>query len=288
MRRYALRAFLLLAVTATGFLPSANAQLAVNLRMGNPNGATEDPSKTDNFLMDKKFYAVSYNDDLGTPNWVSWRLTKDDLGNVGRKAFKPDTTLPGGFERITPADYSGSGFDRGHMCPHSDRAATAASSTSTFLMTNMVPQSAENNQKAWNQLELYLRDLVQNKGKVCYIVAGPSGRGGVGKNGFKVNTPNGNVVVPSKTWKVVMVLDQDVASASEITEDTHVRLIAVVVPNDRSPGLDWTEFRVTVKEVERMTKYTFFGSVDPDVIKPLKGLEDDIPVGPPLPVDHGH
>ena len=162
------------------------------------------------------------------------------------------------------------------MCPHSDRSATDESSAATFLMTNMVPQSAENNQKGWNQLELYLRDLATIDGKVCYIIAGPQGRGGVGRNGFKVTTPNNNVVVPNKTWKVAMVLDEDVSDPSEITEDTHIRIIAVIMPNDRTVGLDWTAYRVTVKEVEKLTKFKFFDKVKAEIIDPLKGIEDDI------------
>ena len=81
----------------------------------------------DNFLMKKKQFALSYSNDRGTPNWVSWMLHKDDLGNA-RKPFFPDTTLPRGFRRITPRDYTDSGFDRGHMCPHSDRADTPENS----------------------------------------------------------------------------------------------------------------------------------------------------------------
>ena len=72
----------------------------------------------------------------------------------------------------------------------------------------------------------------------------------------------------------------------EITEDTNIRLIAVIMPNDRSVGQDWSEFRVTVKEVEKLTRFKFFDKVNSDVINPLKGVEDDIPVPPPAPVHH--
>src|SRR2546430_1413772 len=47
-----------------------------HLKMGNPSKADE---AKDNYLMKKEFFALSYNDGKGTPNWVSWRLVKDDF-----------------------------------------------------------------------------------------------------------------------------------------------------------------------------------------------------------------
>jgi len=31
-----------------------------------------------------KYFALRYNNDKGTPNWVSWRATKEDLGDARR------------------------------------------------------------------------------------------------------------------------------------------------------------------------------------------------------------
>jgi hypothetical protein len=90
----------------------------------NTNQAKADAGQKDNFLMDKDFFAMSYNNSKGTPNWVSWRLLKTDLGTAPRFQFHPDEDLPPGFNQITPKDYTGGDFDRGHMCPHSDRGAS--------------------------------------------------------------------------------------------------------------------------------------------------------------------
>src|SRR4051812_43207874 len=176
----------------------ASAGDSPHLRMGNPSHASNQTTDKNNFLLTKEFFALSYNNVKGTPNWVSWRLSKEDLGTARRFPFKADTSLPHGFKQVQPSDYSGSGFDRGHMCPHSDRTKDNETSKSTFLMTNMVPQSPENNQRAWNQLEIYLRDLV-SRGKVCYIIAGPAGVGGEGREGEADKTPGGKVVVPHVT-----------------------------------------------------------------------------------------
>ena len=76
-----------------------------NHLLGNPSGATTDPADRSNFLMVKPYYTLAYNSTKGIPNWVSWRLTRADLGPARRKQlFDPDTTLPPGFYRVTHRD----------------------------------------------------------------------------------------------------------------------------------------------------------------------------------------
>src|SRR4051794_17470409 len=78
-----------------------------HLVMGNPSGATNDEANRDNFLMRKPYFALAYNNANGTPNWVSWCLTANDLGSAKRAPqFSPDKDLPRSFRHITPSDYS--------------------------------------------------------------------------------------------------------------------------------------------------------------------------------------
>ena len=178
-----------------------------NLLMGNPSGATADVGYPLNYLMTKPQYVISYNRDRGTPNWVAWHLDSSWLGSAGRQDdFRPDPSLPVNWYHVTDTDYSGSGFDRGHHCPSGDRTSSVADNSATFLMTNMMPQAGNNNQGPWADLETYCRDLV-NQGNELYIYAGGTGVGGTGSMGGVTNTiANGHVTVPSKTWKVVLVL----------------------------------------------------------------------------------
>src|SRR4051794_12246003 len=70
----------------------------VHLALGNPSGAKHDSSHHDNYLMVKEYFALSYNDKKGTPNWVSYRLRKSDMGKAPRPdAFHPDSELPRSF-----------------------------------------------------------------------------------------------------------------------------------------------------------------------------------------------
>ena len=249
---------------------------STHLVMGNPSGATDDPANADNFLMRKPYFALSYNDAHGTPNWVSWCLKDGDFGTASRAQFYPDAFLPKTYRHVTPKDYTNSGFDRGHMCPRSDRTSTAEAATATFVMTNIVPQAPHVNQRAWNDLEEYCRSLVRTRHETLYVVSGPQGRGGEGTNGRAEGIASGRITVPAKCWKVVLVVEGGAGGADDVTRVTpKTRAIAVVMPNDQSVGNGWAKYRTSVHEVETLTGYTFFDRVPADVIGPVKQKVDD-------------
>jgi endonuclease G len=233
-----------------------------HLVMGNPSNAVANVNQPGNYLLDKPQYAVSYNRDLGRPNWVSWHLSSNWLGSTPRQDdFRADTTLPAGWYQVQATDYSGSGFDRGHYCPSADRTDTVASNSATFLMSNMMPQSPDNNQGPWAALETYCRTLV-SQGNELYIIAGGSGSGGTGSNGGTTFTvANGHVGVPSQTWKVILVLPS--ASGNDVTRvTTSTRLIAVIMPNTQGiRANDWKIYRVSADQVESLTGYDFLSNV---------------------------
>ena len=78
-------------------------------------------------------------------------MSRERVGSSGRSNFIPDTTLPFGFYQVLTTDYSGSGYDRGHMCPSADRTVTVADNQQVFYMSNMVPHAPDNNQGVWDK-----------------------------------------------------------------------------------------------------------------------------------------
>jgi endonuclease G len=279
--RWCLSALVALAALAAGCArrpaPPPRPTVSPHLALGNPSGAVSDPQAKDSYLLVKPYYALSYSDAKGTANWVSWRVTEADLGDAPRTEFYPDDSLPPDFQQITPDDYTGSGFDRGHLCPHADRAATEEMSQSTFAMTNIIPQSPAVNRHAWERLESYCRDVV-TEGNVLYIVSGPAGEGGEGSEGPRDTIGRRHTItVPAECWKVVMVLPA--GRGDDLRKvNTRTRLIAVIVPNDMSVGDDWVPYRVSVAEVEKLTGYTFFSRVPASTIGPLKQKVDSEPI----------
>jgi endonuclease G len=244
---------------------------SVHLTMGNPSGAEADLETPNNFLMEKKEFALSYNRDKATPNWVSWHLSDDWWGGLTRvDTFRADPAVPPEWYRVQATDFLGTGFDRGHMTPNADRDEDGAISINqaTFLMTNMVPQAPNNNQGAWADLENYLRTLTP--ANELYIVSGPAGVGGTGSAGFAATLAGGHVTVPAFTWKVALVLPKqggdDVARV-----DASTRTIAVIMPNENtvlntSDPNDWKHYIASVDAVEALTGYDFFSEV-PEIVQ---------------------
>lgn len=55
-----------------------------NLLFGNPSGATNSITMSENYLIDMKYYTESYSSSRGTPNWVSWHTDASNIGSTGR------------------------------------------------------------------------------------------------------------------------------------------------------------------------------------------------------------
>jgi endonuclease G, mitochondrial len=256
--------------------------LPANMLLGNPSDATADASNRGNYLMVKEYYVLSYNDQKGIPNWVSWRVQASDLGNAPRKRiFDPDTDLPVGFHKVLSRDYTGGGFDRGHMCPHSDRAANEEMSFATFVMTNIIPQAPNVNEKAWAQLEDYCRELVRRQHQHLYVISGPAGQGGSGSAGLKRTIANGTVTVPAECWKVVVSVPESGGDDDLSKINPGTRVITVVMPNSNDVGYAWAQYRTSPAEVERRTGLHFFGSLPSSIGQALREKVDKTYIEPP-------
>lgn len=247
------------------------------LSLGNPSGATSNPEQSaNNYLMVKPQYALSYSRDRGIPNWVVWHLSKAWLGSAPRQDdFRPDPALPRGWYQVTPRSYSGSGFDKGHNCPSADRSLTLDDNSATFLMTNMIPQAPMNNQRTWNHLEDYSRDLVQ-AGNEVYVLMGSYGRGGTGSNGLAQTLDQGRVTVPKRVWKVLVALPAGPNDLQRIAGG-QARIIAIDTPNDNSVSPDWAPYRTTVDAIEAATGFDLLSQLPIEV---QARLEAQVDTGP--------
>lgn len=233
--------------------------LSEHLLLGNPSNAVADTGINQNYLMIKPQYALSYNQNRGTPNWVSWHLDPYWIGSAPRQDnFSPDYTLPPTWYKVQTTDYTGSGFDRGHNCPSADRTKSEEDNAATFLMTNIIPQAPDNNQQTWANLENYCRSLV-NDGNELYIIMGSYGRGGKGNAGTKTTIANGKVTVPSQVWKVIVVLPQGTDDVTRINAAT--RVIAINTPNTNSVNSQWGNYRTSVDVIEAATGYNLLSAL---------------------------
>jgi endonuclease G, mitochondrial len=239
-----------------------SAAFAQTMVLGNPSGAgtTDD----NNFLVIHKGYFLSYNKSRGAANWVMWHLSRPDFpGGDRTNSFAPDSLLAADW-RIKPADYTGSGFDRGHMCPSADRTDTIAANKETFLMSNMQPQTAKLNRQTWRFLEEYTRDEVR-RNQEAYVIAGCYGDKGRIKD---------KVTIPTNCFKIVVLLPEGNNDLSRITAAT--RVIAVDMPNTEDISIRWRSFKTTVKTIEQATGFDFLSTLPDEFEEDLENKKDTI------------
>lgn len=268
--------FLLIAAATFFFNSKKTVAYGVHLIMGNPSGATTSTANSNNYLMEKSQYALSYNNSRRTANWVSWQLNSSWLGSAPRQDdFRADTTLPSGWYRVTSSDYTGSGFDRGHLTPSADRTNTIANNSATFLMTNIVPQAPDNNQGYWAQLESYERSVVTSQGKELYIIAGGYGQGGTSSNGSRSTISGAGIVVPSRLYKIIVITNPGTGAGGV---NTSTRVIAIDTPNVQgNRSVNWGTYRTTVDYIESRTGYNFLSNVSPSVQSVIESRVDSGP-----------
>jgi endonuclease G len=101
------------------------------------------------------FFAIVYDDDRNA-NIFSTEIAQERLKKTPRTDdFRADKRIA---DSPTPADYTNSGYDRGHMVPAAN-ADDPNEMSDTFFMTNMTPQLPSVNRVAWKNLEERIRSV---------------------------------------------------------------------------------------------------------------------------------
>jgi DNA/RNA endonuclease G (NUC1) len=241
---------------------SSSARSGHNTEFGVPT----DADASNDVIIARKQYTLSYNPQRGGPNWVSWDLSASHLGSRNRcNCYSADTALARlGYSQYmySTVDYTGSGYDRGHMEPSADQTTTDGENATTFFMTNFLAQKHGLNAGPWENLENDLRDSVK-AGREAYIIAG-----GTFTNGVGLGTVNnaGKIAIPDSTWKIVVMLPAGTGLAN-VTSASDVNVFAVNMPNVDAPGSNkWTDFRTTVAKIQTSTGYDFLSAL-PEAIQ---------------------
>jgi endonuclease G len=162
------------------------------------------------------------------------------------------------------------------MCPSEDRDGSSSDNAATFLMTNIIPQSPNNNQITWAAFENYCRTLM-TAGNELYIISGSYGMGGTGSNGGVTNTiAGGSITVPNRIWKVAVVLPVGSNDVSRVSTST--RVIAIDTPNNQTVNSQsWGFYRTSIDAIESSTGLNILSNV-PEAIQ--SALESTVDAGP--------
>ena len=195
-------------------------------------------------------YAVTYSGVSRTPLVSSEHITKEGIeqaGNTGARTndFRADLRLPAD-ERSELSDYKGFvNVDRGHMAPHGDMPTRDAGSES-FLLSNMVPQAANQNEGVWERIESGVRAATgagdaSDAGRDIYVASGPAFIGN------DLQSLNGRVLIPTDTWKAVYIPEEG-------------KMGAYWVPNKNTVTVDDIE-KISVNELQKRIGIDVFPSV---------------------------
>lgn len=113
--------------------------------------------------LDCNTFSVVYDPDLRIPISADWVLSRQFIGDSQREPswrFAEDTRVS--RPRATHQDYTRSGYDRGHLCPAADRSRSKADMRTTFIMTNVCPQTPTLNRGEWKKLETSCRKIARH------------------------------------------------------------------------------------------------------------------------------
>ena len=187
------------------------------------------------------YYSFSYIEDHEQPEWVYYKLRPSLVNGSQSRTdnFRPDPNVSTGS--ATLADYKGSGYDRGHLCPAGDMKIDKKAMSETFYMSNMSPQEPSFNRGIWKKLEATVRQWAIDEGTIHVATAGvlSTSSGHIGTN---------NVTIPKYYYKVVYAPDSE-------------KMIAFVLPNKKSSST-LQSFVVSVDEVEQLTGIDFYTQLD--------------------------
>jgi endonuclease G, mitochondrial len=201
-------------------------------------------------ILDKEFFIINHNDGWKIPYWVAYYASQQLLeGDTKRtQDFRPDLQLPPG-NRSELEDYRNSGYDRGHNAPAADFQRSKAAMSTTFLLSNMSPQTPKLNERIWEKLESEVRQSIEDEGEGWVIT------------GSLFLSPDSHFITPS-----IFIGPDRVAVPTHCFKaiclkgkNNQYYIYSFLMPNQREniPGQP-IDYQITTDRLEVITGYDFF------------------------------
>lgn len=202
------------------------------------------PTRTDGTtlqLLVNPGYYVGFDQQMRLPAWAAYRLFDAPSPILPERptAFLPDlrTATP-----VRSEDYTGSGFDRGHLAPNFSiaRCYGEGAQHDTFLLSNVIPQRHTLNAGAWKALEL--REALNYTGRFgeIWVIAGPV-------FGDEIHCLPSGLPIPERLFKIIVQM-----------RNGNIRLLAFLIPQDCQDEKDFQKYLCSVDEIESKTALDFF------------------------------
>jgi endonuclease G len=189
-------------------------------------------------------YVVGYSEAKKDPVWVCYRLSQ--IGSLKAPPRPQQFTVDARTgARVSSADYTGSGYDRGHMAPNYAIAVCygSAAQLETFRMSNIIPQKPNLNRRVWERLEQEEVKTYAQRFKAVWVINGPI---------FDATPPRlrSGVAVPKACFKIIIQ-----------EENGQPRMLAFVMPQDATGSEQLGLFLTTVRAIEQETGLDFLNEM---------------------------
>lgn len=204
------------------------------------------PKNNIGYTIEHTYYTLSYSEANRQAEWVAYNLSPSLINGLQARTddFRIDPKVKN--NAVSSGDYTGSGYDRGHLCPAADMKLNLTSMSETFYMSNMSPQQPSFNRGIWETLESRVRTWALEKNGV-YVVTGPVLKSSCG------SIDKGTIKVPCTYYKIIF-------------KDNGADKIAIaLLLNNQGSSASLKSFVTTIDNIENLTGIDF-----------LSGLPDDI------------
>jgi len=164
-------------------------------------------------ILENRFFTTGYSYNFRQAKWALEIVDPDkkDMDEAERlNNFRPDFRIPKRF-RADLSDYSGSGFDRGHLVASANQNDDKLQNSETFLLSNMSPQTPAFNRQKWRELESAVRKLNRKSNVLeTYVVTGPIFDFGLAIDMIGKQDSNGvSIPVPSHFYKCILTEEKN-------------------------------------------------------------------------------
>lgn len=217
------------------------------------------PPSVDNDRVQYKAMVVYFNPTHHIPNCTAYELTSTmvamaDAPDAEQRSdykFERDKKVRGCAEWW---DYKNTPYDRGHMTPAMDMRWDATAMRQTFLLTNICPQDHDLNGGEWRKMEEAIHFWARREERLV-VITGPI----LGKNPEVIGQDN-HIAVPRSFFKVIY-------------SPKRKQAMAFVFKNEPS-ATSWRSHVVKIDEVERLTGYDFFPTLNDEVENAIESRAD--------------
>ena len=226
---------------------------------------------------------VKKTDEFGITYSLEWDCTKKSQrwtcyqfhdgipdNNAGRyDTWMDDPDIPKAYQTHY-ADYTGSGYSRGHMCMSDDRQSSEDQNAQTFYMSNAHPQHQNHNGGLWQTLENTVQRWGNNSNfrDTLYVVKAGTIDHEEDILGYTNSTKtSAHLLIPKYFYMAVLCLKDGKYHALAFWTEHTSKSITKAKPKD---------YAITVKQLEDRTGIDFFCNLPDEIEAEVEEAELDL------------